>query len=255
MSESPAIRTAVVTGASSGLGVAIAEALAGLGWRVAAGARRTDRLAETAKRVEAAGGTAFHHALDVTDAGSVDAFFTAVEATLGPPDVVVNNAGLSYPGHAWQLSTEQIAHEIEVNLLGPMLVARRALPALLAAKRGDLVFVTSDAARNARPRQATYTATKAGLEGYARALAMELEGTGVRSTIVRPGPAASEYAAGWDPATTVDLLGYWPRFGLQRHLAFMPAEAVARAVVMAVTTPRGVIIDTLEVQPEAPIDG
>lgn len=254
MSERPAARTAAVTGASSGLGVAIAEALAGLGWRVAVGARRIDRLAETAKRVEAAGGVAFHHALDVTDVDSVDAFFTATEAAFGPPDVVVNNAGLSYPGHAWQLSPQEIAHEIEVNLLGPMLVARRALPALLRAKRGDLVFVTSDAARNARPRQATYTATKAGLEGYARALAMELEGTGVRSTIVRPGPAASEYAAGWDPTTTVDLLGYWPKFGLQRHLAFMPSEAVARAVVMAVTTPRGVVIDTLEVQPEAPID-
>jgi NADP-dependent 3-hydroxy acid dehydrogenase YdfG len=168
--------------------------------------------------------------------------------------VVVNNAGLSIPGHAWQLTPDEIAREIDVNLLGPMLVTRRALPAMIEARRGDVVFVTSDAARNARPKQTTYTATKAGLEGYARALSLELEGTGVRSTVVRPGPAASEYAANWDPETTVSLLGYWPKFGLQRHLAFMPAEAVARAVVMAVTTPQGVCFDTLEVQPVAPIE-
>ena len=253
MPEEGIPRTAVVTGASSGLGVAIAEALAALGWRVAVGARRVDRLADTAKRIEAAGGVAFHQALDVTKPNSVEAFFSAAEDALGLVDVVVNNAGLSIPGHAWEITPEEIGHEIDVNLLGPMLVARRALPSMIGAKRGDLVFVTSDAARHPRPKQATYTATKAGLEGYARALALELEGTGVRSTIVRPGPAASEYAANWNPETTAELIGYWPKFGLQRHLAFMPAEAVARAVVMAVTTPAGVYFDTLEVQPEAPI--
>lgn len=253
MSEPSEKRTAVVTGASSGLGVAIAEALAALGWRVAAGARRVERLEDTARRIEAAGGEATHAALDVADPASVDAFFTHVEGRFGPVDVVVNNAGLSIPGRAWEIDPADLAHEVGVNLLGPMYVTRRAIPAMIARQRGDVVFVTSDAAIHPRPQQTTYTASKAGLEGYSRALAMELEGTGVRSTIVRPGPAASEYAAGWDPQKIAELIAYWPHFGLQRHFGVMPSEAVARAVKLAVTTPRGVMLDTIEVQPEAPL--
>lgn len=247
-------RTAVVTGASSGLGAAIAVALGELGYDVAIGARRTDRLAQTAERVERGGGRVFAHALDVSDARSIDAFFDAVEQHWGPADVIVNNAGSNTPGPLHTLSAEVVAHEVATNLIGPMNVSRRALAPLLAGnRRGDLVFVSSDAVRNPRPRQAVYTATKTGLEGLARALGMELEGSGIRCTIVRPGPAVSEYAASWPREQIVDLLAYWNRFGLQRHGGVMPAEAVARAVVLAVTTPPGVHLDTLEVQPEAPM--
>jgi NADP-dependent 3-hydroxy acid dehydrogenase YdfG len=246
-------RTAVVTGASSGLGVGIARALGALGYRVAVGARREARLADTARDVEAAGGQAFAHALDVADPGSVDLFFDAVEKRFGRADIVVNNAGLSHPGRVQDLDPADIAHEISVNLLGSIQVTRRALKPLLEARvRGDIVFITSDAARQPRPQQSIYTATKSGLEGFSRALGMELEGTGIRATIVRPGPAVSEYAATWDPAVIADLVEYWKHFGLQRHLGVMPADAVARAVVLAVTTPPGVHLDTIEVQPESP---
>jgi NADP-dependent 3-hydroxy acid dehydrogenase YdfG len=248
-------RTAVVTGASSGLGAAIARALGGLGFDVAVGARRGDRLERTAAEVEGAGGRAFAHRLDVAEAQSVDAFFDAVEAHWGPADVVVNNAGLDSPGPLHTLDSDVISHEVAVNLVGPMHVCRRALPPLLEAhRRGDLVFVSSDAVRNPRPRQSVYTATKAGLEALARSLGMELEGTGIRCTVVRPGPAVSEYAASWGAVDIPGLLAYWRRFGLQRHGGVMPAEAVARAVVLAVTTPRGAHLDTIEVQPEAPFD-
>jgi NADP-dependent 3-hydroxy acid dehydrogenase YdfG len=84
---------------------------------------------------------------------------------------------------------------------------------------------------------------------------MELEGTGIRCTIVRPGPAISEYAAGWNKDEIPALLAYWQRFGLQRHGGVMSPAAVARAVVLAVTTPPGAHLDTIEVQPEAPLDG
>jgi NADP-dependent 3-hydroxy acid dehydrogenase YdfG len=83
---------------------------------------------------------------------------------------------------------------------------------------------------------------------------MELEGTGVRCTIVRPGPAYSEYAAGWGADRIAELMQYWKRWGLQRHAGVMPPESVARAVVLAVTTPRGTCLDTIEVQPEAPTE-
>lgn len=251
--DSSAPRTAVVTGASSGLGVAMAAALGGQGYDVAVGARRLDRLKTTAEAVEAAGGRAFAHVLDVADLQSIDAFFDAVEAHWRPADIVVNNAGMNTPGLLHELDAEAVEREVATNLLGPIHVSRRALPRLIAnGQRGDMVFVSSDAARNARPQQAVYTATKSGLESLARTLGMELEGTGIRCTVVRPGPAASEYAARWPADKIQELLPYWQRYGLQRHGGVMPAEAVARAVVLAVTTPEGVLLDTIEVQPEAP---
>jgi NADP-dependent 3-hydroxy acid dehydrogenase YdfG len=254
-SDSPSEpRTVVVTGASAGLGKAIACAFGELGWSVAVGARRLDRLNETAAEVERRGGTAFAHVLDVADPESVERFFDASEKQLGVATAVVNNAGLSYPGLAHELRTDSLAHEVAVNLLGPMYTCRRAIPAMLKkGAGGDLVHISSDASVHARPQQSTYTATKSGLEGYHRALAMELEGTGIRSTVVRPGPALSEYASSWDAEKIPALLAYWQHYGLQRHGGVMSADAVARAVVLAVTTPRGVVLDTIEVQPEAPV--
>jgi len=252
-SESP--RTAIVTGASSGLGVAIARGLGALGWRVAVGARRLERLQETAQEIEEAGGRAFAHRLDVADPESVDGFFDAVEAEFGLVDVVVNNAGLSHPGLLKDIEPEKIGQEIAINLTGAAYMCQRALGPLYAARsRGDFVFISSDAQRSPRPHQAIYTASKAGLEGLASALALEFEGTGLRSTVIRVGPAMSEYASDWGESLITELVQRWQHFGLQRHLAMMPGEAIARAVVTAVTTPEGVRIDTLEVQPEAPRD-
>jgi short-subunit dehydrogenase len=100
---------------------------------------------------------------------------------------------------------------------------------------------------------ATYTATKAGLEAFSQALALELEGSGVRSTTVRVGPTLTDFGFGWPGDEIEDLMGYWPRYGLQRHAGVLDASAVARAVMTAVTAPRGTHVDTIEVQPEAPV--
>jgi NADP-dependent 3-hydroxy acid dehydrogenase YdfG len=246
-------RTAVVTGASSGIGACIARALGELGWRVALGARRTERLEQVAEEVERAGGEPFAHPLDVADPSSVTRFFDACESAQGVADVVVSNAGLSYPGRLQEVPVEKLRHEVAVNLVGPMLVCHRALPPLLERGRGgDLVFISSDTARIPKPQMAVYSGTKAGLEIFVRGLGLELEGSGIRCTIVRPGPAFSEYAADWGEERIAELLAYWQYYGIQHHPGTMPPEAVARAVVLAVTTPPGVILDTIEVQPEAP---
>jgi NAD(P)-dependent dehydrogenase (short-subunit alcohol dehydrogenase family) len=99
---------------------------------------------------------------------------------------------------------------------------------------------------------AAYSATKAGLELLARSLAMELEGTGIRSTVVRVGPTLSEFGVTWPADQLEALMEYWPRFGLQRHPGTLDAEDVARAVLTAVSAPAGVHFDTIELQPEAP---
>jgi NAD(P)-dependent dehydrogenase (short-subunit alcohol dehydrogenase family) len=247
-------RTAVVTGASSGIGVTIAAELGRLGWNVAVGARRTDRLEDTAAEVRAAGGTPFAHALDVSDAASIEGFFRAVEADCGPVDVVVNNAGIATPGWLSRIPVEAIEREVRTNLLGPILMSRLAIASMQhRGARGHLVFITSDATRHARPRMSTYTAAKAGVEALAHCLSLELEGTGIRSTVVRVGPTISEFGFGWPMDELEDLMGYWPRFGLQRHGGVLEPGAIAAAVVTAVTAPPGVLVDTIEVQPEAPM--
>jgi NAD(P)-dependent dehydrogenase (short-subunit alcohol dehydrogenase family) len=135
-----------------------------------------------------------------------------------------------------------------------MLVSRRAVAALRAAERpGDLVCITSDAVRYARPRQGVYAGTKAGLEQFARSMQMELEGTGIRATTVRVGPCITEFGAAWDMDMIVELTGYWQRYGLQRHFGLLDAADVGRAVATVVTTRPGIMYDTLEIQPECPV--
>jgi NAD(P)-dependent dehydrogenase (short-subunit alcohol dehydrogenase family) len=247
-------RTAVVTGAGSGIGSAIAVEFAKLGWRVALGGRRVERLEETAAAVRDAGGTAFVHALDVSDPESAATFFAAAEQALGPVDVLVNNAAVATPGWLPDLPVDALQREVATNLLGPILMARLAITSLRSRNSaGDIVFITSDATRNPRPRLTTYSATKAGVEALAQTLSLELEGTGIRSITVRVGPTMSEFGFGWPMDVLEDLMTYWPRFGLGRHAHILEAEAVARAVVMAVTAPEGVLIDTIEVQPHAPM--
>ena len=235
MSAEP--RTAIVTGASSGIGAATALELARHGFRVAIGARRVERLREVAANVESAGGRAFVHFLDVSQPDSIEAFYSAAESALGPIDLLVNNAGMSILNLLPDAKVEDLRAELEVNLLGPMLFCRRAIPGMLERRRGDLVFVGSENAVRPRPYQAAYTAAKAGVEGLARVLAMELDGTGVRSIVVRVGPTGSEFGARMDHARLKQALEAWKVWGVQRNLHFMPAESVARAIARIVAIP------------------
>lgn len=247
-------RTAAVTGASSGIGRATAIALGALGWNVAVGARRAELLDETATAVEAAGGHAIAAPLDVTDATSIDAFFAVVEDAFGPVDALVNNAGIASPAHLVDTDPAALARELDTNLLGPLLCTRRALGPMLAANSGDVVFVTSDVARAPRPGMVGYSASKVALETVARVVGMEVEGRGVRTTVVRVGPTISDFAAGWEPGAFEHLVADWPRFGLQRHFATMDPGDVAAAVVHALTRPAHMQVEVIEVQPVAPRD-
>jgi NAD(P)-dependent dehydrogenase (short-subunit alcohol dehydrogenase family) len=246
-------RTAIVTGASSGIGQAIAVALGGLGWRVAIGARRVEKLAETAEQVRAAGGTPFAHVLDVCEPVSVDAFFAAVGAELGPVDVLVNNAGVTWPGALHELDDDIHRRTIETNLLGPIYTTRRAVRSLLdRGAPGDIVFVSSDVTVHPRPKMPAYGASKAGLEHLATTLAMELEGTGIRTTVVRVGPTLTGFGDAWDPDIFDTLLPEWQRFGLQRHWSTNDAATIGAAVVMAVTMVPGTSVPLIELQPTPP---
>jgi NADP-dependent 3-hydroxy acid dehydrogenase YdfG len=256
-------RTALVTGASSGIGAAIALEMAALGWKIAIGARRADRLAETAEKARAQGAAEVYAGdLDVTDDASIERFFEASEKVLGPADVIVNNAGASRFHWLDETDARWLRKEVETNLIGPMLVTHRALAPLLAAgSAGDVVMVSSDAARRPRPGQLAYGASKAGLETYADTLSMALEGTGVRVIKLRLGPTVSEFGLAMDlsPDALHTRTAYWASFGLrdarmmtQTNMGILMPEDVARAVVHAVTQPRHVLIDTIELQPAVP---
>jgi NADP-dependent 3-hydroxy acid dehydrogenase YdfG len=252
-------RTVLIAGASAGLGEALALACAKRGWGLALGARRVDRLDEVARRAREAGATVYSGSLDVSDEGSVERFFAASEAALGVADVVVNNAGFSMPRLLHESEPADIRKEVETNLLGTLFVTRRGVAALVdSGKRGDVVFMGSDAATVPRPGQATYSACKGALEALCTSLSRELEGTGVRMIRMRLGPAVSEFAADWDlsPEVFEPRTELFRRFGLRdaRHLGnVMAAEEVAEAILFAIGRPPGVVIDTIDMYPEAPL--
>jgi len=249
----PERRPTVVTGASSGIGRSAALVLAGAGHPVVLGARRTERLEELAGQIRDEGGEAHPLRLDLADPASIEAFVKGAVEAVGDVDVFVSAAGQSMPDSALDPSPDAFAAIVEVNLLGVQRLVAALVPAMVERHHGDVVFVTSEMVRRPRVRASGYAASKWGLEGYARTLQMELEGTGVRASIVQPGQTVTEMGSDWDPEVTTEVLEEWIRWGLARHYHFLHPDAIAAAVRTVVETPPGTHLALVEVQPEAPI--
>jgi NAD(P)-dependent dehydrogenase (short-subunit alcohol dehydrogenase family) len=248
----PEHRPSAVTGASSGIGAEAARALARAGHPVVLGARRVQACEEVAASIRAEGGRAVACHLDLADPASVGRFAKEAEAAFGPVEVLVSNAARIQPGTALETSPEDFEEILRVNVAGAQRLVRAFGPGMVARRRGDLVFVTSDVVAHPRPRMSAYVASKWGLEGFVTALQMELEGTGVRAAIVRPGPTLTGMGRDWDPDLTGELLAEWTRWGLVRHFGLLRPEGVASAIAHAVAAPRGTHLSVVEVQPEAP---
>jgi NAD(P)-dependent dehydrogenase (short-subunit alcohol dehydrogenase family) len=245
-----------ITGAGTGIGRAIAVKFGTLGWRVATGGRRVDKLAETARLVDAAGGTPLAHELDVTDPDSVERFFTDVESELGTATAVINNAAMARYGLLDDFSPAEIAAEIATKLTGSLLMARRGIQAMRRDGRGgDILFMTSLAAATPWPLHLPYASASAGVEHAARTLRLELEGTGIRVLTLRCGETAGTDFATREVETgrIFDANERWFRMNLLRHTGLMVPEDVADAVVSAVTLPEGCQYSLMEVTPAAPI--
>ncbi|MFC9394194.1 SDR family oxidoreductase [Streptomyces sp. NPDC057027] len=189
-------RVAVVTGASSGIGEATAEHLAGLGARVVVLARREDRLVELADRIEKDGGEALALPVDVTDRAAVRAAAERIATELGGADLLFNNAGVMLPAPVEELATEQWQRQIDLNITGLMNVIGAFTPQLVeaAASRGvaDLINTSSIAAQNIFPNFAVYSATKAYVTHLSRHLRAELGAKNVRVSAVEPGIVGTE---------------------------------------------------------------
>lgn len=233
-------RTAVVTGASAGIGAATARLLAADGWHVVLGARRLDRTRALADELD---GTAI--ALDVTDAGSVAAFVDAV----GGCELLVNNAGGA-------LGVEPLAEAVdekwvtmfETNVLGLMRMTRALLPRLVASGDGHIVNVTSIAALQGYPGGSGYNAAKFGAHGVTQSLRHELLGQPVRVTEILPGLVETEFSIvrfdGDEDRAAQVYAGLQPLTG----------EDVAECIRWAAALPSHVNVDSIVVKPRAQAD-
>ncbi|GAA2817201.1 SDR family oxidoreductase [Nonomuraea rubra] len=196
MNTSLSGRVAVITGASSGIGEATAEHLAGLGARVAVLARRAERLDGLVSRIERAGGRALALAADVTDAAAVRAAAERVAAELGGADLLFNNAGVMLPAPVEELAADQWQHQIDLNVTGLMNVIGAFVPQLVgsAGERGvaDLINTSSIAAQNIFPNFAVYSGTKAFVTHLSRHLRAELGPKNVRVSAIEPGIVGTE---------------------------------------------------------------
>jgi len=254
-SDDSRTRTAAVTGASSGLGRAIAIGFGQLGWSVVIGARRVDRLQETATAVEAAGGRAIPLPLDVREPDSVERFFDRAAEEAPELDVLVNNAGITHIGAVADTDAESVLDVIGTNLIGAFLTSTRFLHDLRArGAGGDIIFISSSAAQQPWPYQVLYGTAKTGVDALARGLQLELEGTGIRSTIVRVGPVESEIGANLDSASAMDIVAEWQRFGVLRNFAFLPTEQVARTVAIVASAPPEMFLREVYVDCMAPTE-
>lgn len=249
----PEKRPTIVSGASSGIGAATAMALAEAGHPVALGARRTEMSEEVAERIRAAGGEAVALPLDVGDDESVRKFVAAATDALGPIEILVSGAGGLAPAQVHEMDTEEFAQQVSVNLIGAHRLLSAVVPDMVGRRRGDIVFIGSDVVPAPRPRMGAYVPAKAGLEAMAHAMRMELEGTGVRASVVRPGPTVTSMGTGWDQQATLTMLEDWKVWGFARHPYFLRASDVAAAVRTVVSAPRGVHLTLVEIEPEAPL--
>jgi len=227
-------RTALVTGASRGIGLAVARALAGEGLRVAMLARGAEELVARAKELGSGG---MPIACDVTDAASIDRALAAVRESLGmAPDIVVNNAGLFELAPVEDTAPDAFSRALEVNLVAPFRIIRAFVGEMRARGSGHIVNIGSIADHAIFPENGAYAAGKWGLRALHEVLRAELRGSGVRTTLVSPGPTDTPL---WDPLAPDDRPGFTPRAQM------LPATAVADAVLYAVRQPPAVDIEEI----------
>lgn len=194
-------RVALVTGASRGIGRAIAVALADVGADVAVNYASNDAAAEvTAEAVRATGRRVSLHRADVGDPATLEQMVADVEAAIGTVDLLVNNAGvgaqsIGYPTIA-EADPTDIARVLDVNFWGALHLCRLLAPGMRDRPRGDVIMISSGAARSARPRMGAYTISKAAMEALGHTLAVEERPYGTRVNIVEPGLVETDMGVG-----------------------------------------------------------
>ena len=225
------MKIALVTGASRGIGLAVADALRAAGMHVV-------RLARSLS--DASGDRLTDIKCDVTRADDVERALTRVEQDLGVPDVLVNNAGIFFIKSLAETTLADFTGALGTNLVGPFLMARRVVPKMVARGSGHLVTIGSISDYIGFSGSTAYAATKFGLRGMHEVIRQETAKTGVRTTLVSPGPVDTDI---WDAVDPDSKPGFTKRKDMMR------AEDVAAAVVYAVTQPERIDVTEIRMLP------
>ena len=211
-----------MTGGNRGIGLAVARAFAANG----------DRVAITHRGSEPPEGL-FGVRCDVTSVDEVDAAFAAVEAELGPVEVLVSNAGMTDDTLLLRMSEDSFQRVVDANLTGAYRVAKRAAQGMLKARRGRMIFISSVVALVGSPGQANYAASKAGLIGLARSIARELGSRSITANVIAPGFIDTDMTAELGDARKAEILGTVPlkRYGTAEEVAgaavYLASDAAA----------------------------
>jgi short-subunit dehydrogenase len=224
----PAGKVAAITGASSGIGLAIARQLAAAGTSVVLGARRADRLQQAADEIRSRGGRAEAVPMDVTSEPDVQRLVERAISAFGRLDIMICNAGFGYYGTVEDTPPDIMQRMIDVNFMGTYLGARAALPIFRRAGHGHLIVMSSIVGRRGIAQMSGYTATKAAQVGFVESLRTEFVGTDIHASVVLPVSTETEFrdAMARDYGHSVKGLG--PK---------QSAETVAAAVLRCIRRP------------------
>lgn len=222
-------RAAVITGASSGIGLAVARQLAAAGVAVVLGARRADRLEAAAQEIRSAGGRAEAVAMDVTSEPDMIRLVARASEAFGRLDIMVCNAGFGYYGTVEETPAEIMQRMMDVNFMGTFHGARAAIPVFRAQARGHLVIVSSIVGQRGIAQMSGYSATKAAQVGFAEGLRAEFAGSDIHVSVVFPVSTETEFRHAMERDYGHSVSGLGPK---------QSVEGVAGAIVKCVRRPR-----------------
>ncbi len=200
------MKAALITGASRGIGAAAAELIAGAGYAVAINYRENETAAkEVAEKITDFGGTAITVRGDISSPEEVSRIFEKIKDEFGGLELLVNNAGISYIGLLQDMTDSDIERLIKTDLMGAILCSREAAKLMIAKKRGSIINIASMWGEVGASCEAVYSACKAGIIGFTKALAKELGPSGIRVNCVSPGVIRTDMNSGLNRETLREL--------------------------------------------------
>lgn len=235
-------KVVLITGASSGIGAAIARELGAAGAKVALGARRTERMEALAEEIRSAGGKAMVRRLDVTDRADVAAFAEAARESFGRVDVIVNNAGVMPLSLMGSLKVDEWDRMVDVNIKGALYGIAAVLPEMTGRGSGHIINIASIGALAVSPTAAVYCATKYAVRAISDGLRQEHDT--IRVTCIHPGVVESELADTITDPVAIEAMKTY------RAIALKP-DAIGRAVRYAIEQPDDVDVNEIVVRPTA----
>jgi NADP-dependent 3-hydroxy acid dehydrogenase YdfG len=243
-------RVGVVTGASSGIGAAIAQVLGAAGMRLALGARRPERLSAVAAAIRAAGGEAEAIPTDMRDEEQVKALIDAAVARYGALDTLVNNAATGSLRTIAEAESEEWRETFATNVIGTLIACRAALRHMLPCGRGDILNVVSVSADGGWPYLGAYAASKAAVRSLSRTLRAEVAAAGIRVLTIDVHNVATEFATNFDPDILSAALGRWRELALLNPASpVLAPDDVARAVLFQLSRPEAQSVHELTLRP------